>query len=287
MHDHEQEALKYARSHVSELISDHKQYINDELYGLKYLNQFLKILRLPKANIEGTSIDGRLEIKPEGDVIIINPELNRKYKILTIAHELGHWILSKKYSDLANKKSLEWKEKYATYFAYLILIPSKLKSKLYLMLNSAKNVKKIVELSNKYELSITSIMNSLHYGQFENNKFSENKIWIIAKWSENKFTGIDPKLRITSRFFNPTYCYIPLNQGVDRIITQMDLFNNLIIAEEKRQNCNVLISLRNISNQRPKYLIKNIEAECSVVRLNESKWDKTSQIIILIHNFKS
>jgi Zn-dependent peptidase ImmA (M78 family) len=287
MHDHEIEAFSYAKSHALELLYEYKSYFNEEIHGLKYLSLISKLLGISMAKMEGTSIEGRLEIKTEGDVLIIDPYLNKNYKAFTIAHEIGHWILAKKYPELASKRSHEWKEKYATYFAYVILVPERLKDRLKSILDNAESVFTIVKLSNEYDLSITSILNSLKYGQYNYDEYGSTNVWIVAKWIENKFTKIDPKLRITSRYFNPTYCYIPINQGLDRIVLEMDVFSNLRTGQERKANCCVSINVRNRINQKPKYSKKVINASLSTMRLNESKWDRTSQIVILIHDFKT
>jgi Zn-dependent peptidase ImmA (M78 family) len=274
----------FAKEHAFQIQHRFPDLFEDSI-GIKKWKDLTMALNIKTYPVDNTEIVGRLEMRNTDDRILYNSNLTRNKIVQTIGHEIGHWILKKFYPELDKNNSLTWKEAYANHFANELCIPFSKREIILKDLNSTETVKLAIEYSNKFCIPIAYFFRIMSY---ENNisecSASEyHNIWILGKWGLNQRTKLDAKFRVFAALYDRNKYYIPENQGVQRIIGDMEWLSNLQPGIEKKSESNIYICVRE-KNASPEYKIKSCKSFCSAFRLIEKKFDDAPQMIVLIKN---
>lgn len=257
--------------------------IFEKSIGFKKLEFLSKLLHVNIEKTVGSQVEGRLEIREDGNKIIINKNLSRNRQIQTWSHELGHLILKNKCPELEKLCSLQWKEIYANWFANELCVPITERNSILKTLNNSTSVKTVVDLANTYGMHVTNFLKIMffEFKTSENEKSETDNLWLVTKWVANRYTKLDPKLRIISAYFDSSKYFLPENQGLNRVIDDIGWLGNLETATEKNNKGTASIQVRK-KNSIPEYFKATLQSDCFAMRLNESKSDESLQIVLLI-----
>lgn len=259
-------------------------YLLSNAVGINELILLSKLFSISVIEIQDLLIEGRLEIRPEGAAILVNTNLKTANKAFVIAHEIGHYVLRYRHPEIQEKSTLKWREDYANQFAYELCLPQIKKEDNINLLNTTDSISTLLKLCQKHGMSIRYFLKKMHFEQFQFcyiNQSEYQNLWLVAKWVENAFTHSEPKLRVVASYFDSNKYFIAENQGLDRILVNMEWLNNLSIATEENFKGTILITKRN-RNAKPEYNKEYVEAYCSALKLQESKKDLNSKIILLL-----
>lgn len=271
----------YAKIHAKKFQEKYSDFFVGPLW-LGNLENILKILRIELDETADMGIVGRLENRIDYDKIVVNSKLSTNEKIQVISHELGHWFLGKYYPDIEKRQPVYWKEKYAQYFANELRIPVAMRCVLAAKLLTSKSAREILQIATTYKVSPLCICSIMYSEKSERlDETNMDNIWLIAKWSANKKTLTDGKLRVIAGYFDTEKFFVAYNQGVDKVINNSVELTNLIPGKEIIFESNVTISTRS-QNRRPEYVKKVVQATCSVIRLLENRFDNTASLVLLL-----
>lgn len=281
----EKTPYKYSKEHAIELQRRYPSFFKKSM-DIKTWKEFLHALHISFDVRDNTQLSGRYEAKVSGDTIIVNHAMPVEEQIEIIAHEVGHWLLRNEHPDINNNYSIEWKELYAKHFAKEISIPIFLRNEIIQRLFNATTAFEIIKIKKEYKLNVplTNIFTILYNEDRYIDKTCEHvcNLWIVAKWKAKKTNPLDTKLRITRTFFDIEKFYVPTNQGIERILTNIEPLNNLSTNEEYSFNTIANIKIRVDGEEKKEFKNKKVPCYCSALRLIESKYDSVPNIVLLL-----
>jgi len=210
--------------------------------------------------------------------IIIRDDLPSNMERFVMAHEIGHAVLLKRHPNAADHWDLSQREAFATTFAQQVLVPPAMRDELIDDFRALDDPISLLDLADRFGLWPHTL---LRFADQESRCMRNlPRIWVRAKHRANRYTGLEPKLRIVTAHYDREHYFIPPNQSLSSFCGGEAW---LAVCETGKTVafCGEVTMTERHSDSHPKFRRAKQPARLSATRLSASVVDRQPSFLIL------
>jgi hypothetical protein len=240
--------------------------------------QLLKELGLQLRSVRGLQVRGMLA---RGTDVVVREGLSETHRRFVILHEVGHAVLLRDYPQLATGLEKHEHEEFAFHFALSLLLTKDQIDEIIMRFSKLESPLDLIKAANTSRLPLSSFLQipRLKPDCLDNS----NKLWLRCKFSVNRFTLKDSKLRIVATQYDRNQWYIPTNKGLDGVIEDTEWLLNIPVGQETcRQNLKIVLQ-RQVNTKERKYAKKQGVGNINAAALKPARNEERSSFLILMN----
>ena len=211
--------------------------------------------------------------------ILTRPNMSTEFRRLAIAHEIGHAILVRRHPDLVRAWGVRDRERFAKSFARELVVPGYARQEFveeFRKLGSPQDLLRLAARFGVWPQAILSLANR------ETTCLAGlNNFWLRIKHRTNKFTGLQPRLRIESAHYDRARFYIPQNQSVQSFCGNDEWLTNFEAGRTAYLDAGSVSLFDKRPNDSPKYRKTSLPARLAATRLRASHHDQSPHFVLL------
>jgi hypothetical protein len=145
------------------------------------------------------------------DVIEVRSDLRSTVRRFAIAHELGHAVLDRHSAGRSTDLQVEDQERFANEFATELLIPRVHRTRIARDFRAASHPREVLDLAGSVGVPPRILM---RFARERNWLLGIDRVWLDVRLLPNRFTRMDPRLRVFDAVLDRARWYVPGNRSI-------------------------------------------------------------------------
>jgi hypothetical protein len=249
-----------------------------DLFGSKppSIPRLLDKLELGVRSVHGLQVRGLLSRKKE---VVVREELSDAQRRFVILHEIGHAVLFRDYPKYAETLESWMHEEFAFHFACSLLVTEEEVSHSIKLFKELESPKDLVKAARSSGVPLALFLQMPRVAR--DSLAGSNKFWLRCRFTVNRFTRKDVKLRIVVAQYDLNRWYLPTNKSFESVFGDSRWLSDISVGEE-RQREGVEMNVHYMVNRpRQKYSLAKASGMLRAMALNPTAADDQIGFLVL------
>ena len=206
----------------------------------------------------------------------LSPEAGR----VTVAHEIGHYILATRLAHLNLALPAPAREAFAEHFALELVLPRQHRQRVRADIRRATRPREITAIASQLGVYPQHVLRfAALYGGWLT---GVSTIWLRVRHASNAFTGQRKKLRIVAAYYDKSSLFVPMNKGFALFAGGDEWLAAVPTGVEYGPMITTVRLHRRVENATPRFSEAEVSASIVAMRLRGNEIDRQDHFLLAV-----